>query len=274
LGDDPGYLAEIRSTLETKDLYCELDTRGSTVAELEPALRVAQALGAATVRSYLRFPHGRFDQEFMTTQVVEVQRVVPLLESHRIRLAFENHEYETSGEMIDFVTQVGSPDTVGLLCDVGNSMMAWEDPIASVTAMAPYTFGVHFKDHTVVLEGNQQVVCGVPLGEGNIDLEAAYRILVDSSRADAINLESCYPYCATFKRPAGTGGWQALTGAFEIQDPPFPPDLVSPMGYYHPHQAGSEALGVLLRAQESGLAQSLAMLRSLRDRHPGPTRRP
>lgn len=173
--------------------------------------------------------------------------------------------------MIDLVRAVGEPDWVGLLCDTGNSMMAWEDPITAIQEMAPFTFGVHFKDHSVVLDGNphenseRAIVCGVRLGEGSIDLVEAYRILAEDSTTENISLESCYPYCATFKRPPGTGGAKNFEGAFEIKEPPFERDVIEPMEYYYPHVVGKETAEMLIKKQLEDLRVSAAILLGLRE---------
>ena len=269
-GNEPAYLGQVRFAIEAHGFFCEIDSRGTTLAELEPVLSVAKALGATLVRSYVRYPQNQFDADFLKSQIDEIRRVVPLLKKLGIRLALENHEFETSGEMIDFVRTVAEPEWVGLLCDTGNSMMAWEDPLTAIRAMAPYTFGVHFKDHTVVMNGVAQdglglpVVCGVPLGEGSIDLVEAYRILVEESTTENINLELCYPYCATFKRPPGTGGVETFHGAFALKEPPFSNNVLEPMEYYYPHKVGQEAADLLITRQLEDLRSSAATLLRLR----------
>jgi sugar phosphate isomerase/epimerase len=267
------YLSRVKAAIDQHNLYCEIATRGSTLNELAPALRIARALGVGLVRSYLWFPHGRFDVDFMASQISEVRRVVPFLKKHQIRLAFENHEFETSAELIKFISLVGQPEWVGLLCDTGNSMMAWEEPLSAIRAMAPHAFGVHFKDHSVIRDGDESVVCGMPLGRGNIDIDKAFRILVENSTVPHINLGMCYPYCATFKREPGTGGSSDFAGAFAITHPPFPPNLVRPMGYYYPHDTSEEALLTLLECQQKDLEHSIAVLTKLRDKYCSPQAR-
>ena len=270
-GSDPRYLAQVRAALDEHDFYCEIDARGTTVRELAPVLSVAEILGATVVRSYVRYPHNVFDKAFMAAQVPEVRRIIPLLKDYGIRLAFENHEFETSTDMVQFVQAIGEPEWVGLLCDIGNSMMAWEEPLSAVEMMAPYTFGVHFKDHTVVMDPGsgrdeaQLLVCGVPLGTGSIDLKKIYQVLLQSSRANTINLETCFPYCASFKRTTGIGGPVAFNGTFRIAEPPFPLDIIRPTQYYYPHLVGPEVCEMLIDRQLSELRSSAAFLRKLRD---------
>ncbi len=53
------------------------------------------------------------------------------LKKHRIRLAIENHEDETADEIIDVISAVDSV-WIGAHCDIGNGMMAWEEPVHTV----------------------------------------------------------------------------------------------------------------------------------------------
>lgn len=56
-------------------------------------------------------------------------------------------------------------------------MMAYEDPIKACKDMAKYTFSTHYKDHIVFIEEGVEYVCGVPLGEGNLDIKTCVEIL-------------------------------------------------------------------------------------------------
>lgn len=269
-GVDSEYLAHVRRMIESRGLYCEVDTRGSTQRELVPALRVARALGATVLRTYLRYPRGNFDEQFMMQQVLEIQRVVPYLEKYEIRLAIENHEFETSGEMINLVSLVGHREWVGLLCDTGNSMMVWEEPVEATRAMAPYAFTSHFKDHAVILDGAEPVVSGTALGRGNIDIETTFRLLAQSSPELHVNLEMCFPYCSAFKRERGTGGVDDFAGTFAIGSAPFSNDLVEPNNYYFPHTSSHDALETLIEAQWEALEHSISVLKELRTSYDTP----
>ena len=268
-GIEADYLTRVKDALERNNLYCELDTRGTTVEELAPVLGVAHALGAGVVRSYVQYPHDRYDAAFMWSQIAEVRRLVPLLRSYNIRLALENHEYETSAEMIAFVREVDDLAWVGLLCDTGNAMMAWEEPLSAVRAMAPYAFSTHLKDHAVIRHAGQPMVCGMPLGRGSLDIDEAFRILSQYPLL-RINLESCFPYCATFKRNPGTGDADSFRGAFAVVKAPFASNLVSPAQYYYPHEASPEALETLMACQRTELESSIALLKRLRTKYCSP----
>ncbi|WP_239648913.1 sugar phosphate isomerase/epimerase family protein [Brachyspira hyodysenteriae] len=183
-------------------------------------------------------------------------------------MALENHEYETSKELVWVVEKLSSP-WIGLLFDFGNSMMAWEDPIEAVNNMAPYTFTTHAKDHIIIEDPEdvyKYVVCGVPIGEGNLDIKKIYDVIYNKSPLKRINIESCHPYCAQFKRAPGVGGVDKVgENAFKVHPHPYPYNEIKPLEYYYPHEISNEYLEKLLKDQDEGLKRSVKYLKEIRD---------
>ena len=227
------------------------------------ALKIAIAIGADSIRIYV---HTETFNPAMAQAISDIKKFVPLLKKHRIKLAVENHEYETADEIIALVKSVDSI-WVGVHADIGNSMMAWEDPVESTRKLAPHTFTTHFKDHIVVMHDDEAVVCGVPIGEGSIDVDECFRILVEESSVTRLTLETCFPYCDRFARPKGTGGVSEFTGAFEIKEPPFDPALIKPLDYYYPHNVSQEAVEILMDAQIEGVKRSVTAFKALRTKY-------
>ncbi|MGR3806803.1 sugar phosphate isomerase/epimerase family protein [Pasteurella testudinis] len=263
-GAQKTYLHRVRETIEKYNLYCEIDTRFCDAESLTPALNIANELGADVVRTYIS--SGKFNPERMAKAPTQLKAIVPLLKKYRIKLALENHEHETSQEIIRIIEAVNS-QWVGAHCDIGNSMMAWEDPVAAVKALAPYTYSTHFKDHIVVMHDDTPVVCGVPIGQGSVDIDQCFKILLEDSQITHINIENCYPYCARFARPKGTGGVDTFSGAFQIKPPPFAESLIKPLDYYYPHKISSQALALLTQAQLDGLKISIDALHHLKQKY-------
>ncbi len=167
-------------------------------------------------------------QEEIKKAAPDFLQVVPLCADYGVKIAYENHEYESSQDILGVVHKVNS-EFVGTFVDVGNSMTIWEDPIHAITATAPYAVSTHFKDHIVIMLGDQPVIIGVPLGKGSIDLVESFRILAEQSPLDRINIEVCYGYMAPFHVPESEGyGAKLDQGSFRIQHPPFDPEVVAP----------------------------------------------
>ncbi|HEG8164570.1 TPA: hypothetical protein SFZ87_001667, partial [Campylobacter coli] len=111
------------------------------------------------------------------------------------------------------------------------------------------------------IEDDTKYVCGVPLGEGNLDIKTCVEILKQAG-LDRINVEQCYPYCATFKREEGAGGVKELgKGAFKIEKPLF--NDLKAMQYYYPQEVSKEHLERLLILQKEGCERSVKYLKSI-----------
>ena len=224
--DDPGFLREVRATIDGLGLFVELDTCDTNPDNLTRVLIICKALGADTMRVYSSV--GGYVQEELEQAVEDFLQVIHACADYGVRIAFENHEFESSHDVLAVVHKVNS-EHVGAHVDTGNSMMVWEDPIDAIKAMAPHAVSSHFKDHLVIMLNDQPMIAGVPLGKGSIDLAEAYRILAEQSPLDRINIEVCYGYIAPFRLPEAEGyGAELGQGSFRIHQPPYDPSVVAP----------------------------------------------
>jgi 3-oxoisoapionate decarboxylase len=261
-GDDPDHLIKVRKEIEKYGLYAEIDTKGTDPKHLMKVIDVARQIGADVIRTYISV--GGDKTEELKSVPGDILQIVPLLKKFRIKLAIENHEYETSDEIIRMIKEVDSP-WVGVTCDIGNGMMAWEEPVDTVKKLAPYTFTSHFKDHIVIHDGEDYRVCGVPIGTGNIDTEECFKILLDESTLTRINVEMCYPYVAPFRRPNGTGGiFEVGQRAFKVEEPPYDLNVIKPLDYYYPPE---DLLEKMLADQENGVRKSIEYVLNLRKKY-------
>lgn len=263
LGNDhPDHLMKVNNLLIKHNLYCEIDTRGIEFNHLKRVIEAANQIGADVIRTYIN--RGIYDKEKTRHAYKELTKVVPLLKKYRIKLAIENHEEETADEIIEVIQSVDSP-WVGALCDNGNGMMAWEDPVVTVRKLAPYSVSSHFKDHFLIHDGEDYRVSGCPIGKGNIDIEECFKILVEDSTLQRINIEMCHPYVSTFKRPTGTGGVASPgEGAFKVEAPYYSAELIAPLDSYYPTE---ELLEQMLRDQDEGVKESVKVVKELRDKY-------
>ena len=267
--DTPENLDAIRNEIKQYGLYAEIDTNGTSEMELKRALRVAHHIGANVIRTYIKFD--KFDATTYRQTTEDLKNIVPELKKYRIKIALENHEYETADELIKIIEEVNS-HWVGLHYDFGNAMMAWEEPVEAAKKMAKYTYTTHFKDHVIVKDDDSTygyVVCGVPAGTGNIDLDECFKIMVENSPLERINMEMCFPYCTNFKREPGAGGVNKVgEGCFKIEDAPYDRKIIKPLEYYYPHKVVDETtLDKMLQDQLEGAQKGYLYLKSLRDKY-------
>jgi len=224
-GAEPGHLREIRKMTEGLGMFVEVDSRGTEPAHLADMLRICEAVGADLLRTYVSCG-GDLTQE-LAQAPEHLRQILPMCADMGIRVAVENHEYETSQEVLEVVRRVDS-EWVGTHVDTGNSMMVWEDPVAATAALAPYAASSHLKDHIVIVAGEPLVV-GVALGTGSTDCAECFRILAEQSPLERLIIEVCYAYSAPFRRPQEDGaGGKLGEGAFRVVEGPFDPAWVAP----------------------------------------------
>ena len=260
--NDPDHVKKVKALLDHYGFYCEIDMRGVEKEKMMQVIEVANVLDVKVIRTYVN--KGYFDPEKTKQSVDKIKEIEPLLKEHGIHLAIENHEEEIADEVIEIIKAVDSP-FVGCLCDIGNGMMAWEDPNTTVDKLLPYIKTTHFKDHIVIKDGDQLRVSGCPIGEGNIDTDHCFKRFVEETDLTHINIEMCHPYVSTFKRPLGFGGVEYLgEGAFKIEEPYVDPSHILPMETYHP---SPENLEYLLKLQDDDVKKSVAYVKSLRDKY-------
>lgn len=287
-GNSEGHLKKVKELIEKYNMYVEVDTRNLDFDHISETIKICSKLGAEVLRSYIPivltekegeitkgsqgaydFAKVRqdFDPKYYEEGIEKVRKLIPVLKKYRVKLALENHEYETSEELVKVIKEINSP-WVGLHYDFGNSMMVWEEPEQAAENMAPYTLTTHFKDHIVIEEPNDKygyVVCGVPLGKGNINLQNCFDIMMEKSSLTKINLEMCYPYCAQFKRTPGIGGVDKVgEGAFKVENQLYDYKKIKPLEYYYPQEISQELLEEMLEKQMRGVEESAQYLFNLR----------
>ena len=256
------YLERVKQEIENNNMFAEIDTNGTDPEHLEKVIKVAHKIGADVIRTYICM--GEYSAERMEKAPKDIKQIVPLLVRYRMKLAVENHEEETSDEVIRVINEVNNP-WVGAHCDIGNGMMAWEDPVESVKKLAPYAYTTHFKDHIIVKDGKEYKVCGVPAGEGNIDLDKCFKTLVEDSMLTRINIEMCYPYATSFKREPGTGGvYEVGKGAFKVEETPYDLDEIKTKDYYYPPD---HMLDEMMEDQNKGVETTVKYVLALRDKY-------
>ena len=161
--EDPGFLAEVRALTEAHDLYVELDTRDTNPQNLTRVLKICNALGAGRMRVFSSM--GGDVQAELGQAVKDFRQVLPLCTDYGIKIAYENHEFETSHDVLKVVREVDS-EYVGTHVDTGNSMMVWEDPIEAICRI------VHDHGGQVYMDGaNMNALLGrVKLGDLGFDV--------------------------------------------------------------------------------------------------------
>ena len=257
LREDTRRVRQIRELAAGNNLFVEVDTRGTDPGPLADRLRLCRDLGADVLRTYASC--GGDLAEELACAPDQLRSLIPMCEELGIRIALENHEYETSSEIVEIVQQVDN-EWVGTHVDTGNSMLVWEEPVNAVRAMAPLAVSTHFKDHIVIMEDGQPLVLATTLGRGNIDCRECLRILATDSSLDRLVIEDCYGYSAPFRRPEVEGaGGRLGEGSFRVVDGPLDPTWA----LLHPREAPPEEMKKYITWQEASVIRSIDFVKGL-----------
>lgn len=199
---------------ETKDLGLKVSSFGAsndfalTGAELEPqvasvkkAIAAAVEFGAPIVRVFSANVKPGLDFDKALGMIVNgFKQVAPDAEAAKVTLALENHGKLAcrSEHVAAIIKNVGSPALKSTF-DVGNFLIADEDPIHAATVLAKDVAHVHVKDHRWDgVEGEPpQVYVSIAgkklwpevIGEGQIDFVKIFKILKKAGFKGYLSLE-------------------------------------------------------------------------------------
>jgi len=186
-------LPEIRRKLDELGMYYEGNaalpaTLDGDTASFEQSLINAKALGATCVRAVSRsIPGGtgrRYEsyasyaqyQEWERTANAIVEKVLPIAEKHRIAIALENHKDRAADDHASFLKRISS-EWLGSLIDPGNNMSFMEEPVHTVSVLAPYAKAVSLKDMGVAPYEEGFLLSEVVFGTGCTDQKALFEIV-------------------------------------------------------------------------------------------------
>jgi sugar phosphate isomerase/epimerase len=178
---EPDFLKKLRSRAEELGMYIELMAplpRQDTAA-FERIAAGAKEVGALCLRvaclsgrRYETFDTMEAWKKFVADSKAGIERAVPILEKHKVRMALENHKDWTADEMVPMIRSYSSA-YLGICLDMGNNISLLDDWWETVEAFAPYAFSTHIKDMGVEPYEDGFLLAEVPLGEGIVDLKKA-----------------------------------------------------------------------------------------------------
>lgn len=202
---ETSFLEEVRLAAAENGLYLEynfsMDIGGFGIGiqhDLPAAIETARTLGADIVKvgMELKRPRplaaSRFHPEVMArmTDVAErLRAAAPLAEAAGVRIAVENHCDSFSEEILWLLDRVGHP-SVGACIDTVNALMVTEDPMTAIENLAPRAFTNHFRDDRIEIARWGYRLVGASVGEGDIDMQRAYRIFRERSAMRRVNIET------------------------------------------------------------------------------------
>ncbi len=164
-GISPQHFTAVRQAAAEHAMRLELDTSDTRVENMTTMLHVAAACGADTLRTYTKYSAPLADVIAWTIR--DLRAIAGLAADLGVMVVLENHE-DFTGPVLAQILSAVDHSSVRALYDYGNSQMVGEDPLAALSAMAPFIERVHAKDHVLLRGPGGPVVQGVPFGSGRL----------------------------------------------------------------------------------------------------------
>jgi sugar phosphate isomerase/epimerase len=184
---EPAHLAKVRDTARAKGILIDAGTgcicptsksfrpaTGDPVAHLTRALKVAQTVGARTLRCFLGSTDDRYDGkgiEYHIESTLKVFRAVRnVAMDSGVKIALENHSGDLQAwELRELIEQAGK-EYVGACVDSGNPIWCAEHPEVTLEVLAPYAVTTHCRDTAIWEHPRGCAAHWTALGDGSIDL--------------------------------------------------------------------------------------------------------
>jgi len=202
---EESYLKEVRAAAEEHKLYLEynfsMDLGGEGIGiQHDPAEAIATAklLGADIVKVSMDLIRprpvaaSRFHPDVMAqikSVAARLRQMAAVAQAAGVKIAVENHCDTFSEEILWLLDQVDNP-LVGACIDTVNALMVMEDPMQAIANLAPRAFTNHFKDDRIEFQRHGFKLTGTAVGDGDIDIKRAYRIIKTKSSMNRINIET------------------------------------------------------------------------------------
>lgn len=192
-GSDPDEVADYA---RSKGMFINIAAGGYDPERLKEAMRLANRLGAITVRTVVggakiggdrRHMAGEW-QPFLQMLLRNFQEVMDAADPDGANLGVENHQDLASEELLWLCESIGS-NRFGITLDTGNPLATAEEPIDFFRRVAPYVKNAHLKDYNIFWSEEGYRLARCPLGQGVIDFPALFDILSEHNPDLTLSIE-------------------------------------------------------------------------------------
>ncbi len=203
--EDP-YLADVKARARDKGLDLLLgswsicptsrafrDNYGSAEEHLRLGLRLAKVLGSPVFRCVLGTREDRKTDGGIEKRIEDTVKVCRAVRSQAldagIKIAIENHAGDMQAWELVTLVEAAGKDYVGVTFDSGNVTWTLEDPIDSLTRLAPYVVCTHIRDSMIWETETGARVAWTAIGEGCNDARAFFAKLAELCPGVAVHAE-------------------------------------------------------------------------------------
>jgi sugar phosphate isomerase/epimerase len=188
---DDAYLGELKKKAADLGIQIQLgswsicptsksfkNTWGTAEEHGALALRMAKALGSPVARFVLGAGNDRSTPGGIQARIADTVAVCKALKGRSeelgVKIAIENHAGDMqSNELVELIEAAGK-DYVGANMDIGNGVWTMEDPMTTLTNLAPYVITTSLRDSMIWESPKGATVQWVAMGDGVIDLPAFF----------------------------------------------------------------------------------------------------
>jgi 3-oxoisoapionate decarboxylase len=187
----------LRRRAEELGMWVEamVSVRNQTTEALEQSILRAKQAGATLARDgllggrrYESFPDRNAWTEWVSLSLEKLSAAIPIFEKHKFTLALENHKDWTTEEFVSLFQKYSS-EFFGACLDFGNNISLLEDPMETITTVAPFVKATHVKDMAIAPDPEGFLLSEVPLGQGFLDLPRAFAVLQSANPSLRFSLE-------------------------------------------------------------------------------------
>lgn len=191
LGDfeslEPGHLAKVKARADELGILLDAGTgcicpsarawrnrKESPEEHLRRALRVAQAIGARSLRCYLGDSEDRLHPDGIEFHMENTLRVLKAVRADAlaagVKIALENHSGDLQAWECRQVIEEAGTDAVGACVDTGNPIWCVEHPEVTLEVLGPVAVTTHVRDTAIFAHPRGCAAHWTALGDGSIDL--------------------------------------------------------------------------------------------------------
>jgi len=186
-------LKRVRQRLDALGMYYEGQARlprhrDDDLDDFTRSIEDAVTLGATCVRAVSPMPPGSDSRRYDTFTSREqfkawhdestavLEKCLPIAERLKVAIALENHKDRRVDDHVAVIRKFSS-EYLGALIDPGNNMSFMEEPIETVTKLAPYAKACSLKDMGVAPYEQGFLLSEVRFGEGMSDQKKLFDIM-------------------------------------------------------------------------------------------------
>jgi sugar phosphate isomerase/epimerase len=185
---EPAHLAKVRDRAREKGIAIDAGTgcicptsraynpktNGDPAAYLTTGLKVAQAVGARTLRCFLGSVEDRYDGQGIERHIESTLRVFRAVrgvaQDTGVKIALENHSGDLQAWELKELIEAAGKDYVAACVDTGNPIWCVEHPETTLEVLGPYIVTTHFRDTAIWEHPRGCAAHWTALGDGSVDL--------------------------------------------------------------------------------------------------------